>query len=72
MDFKPLQVGIIGCGTSGLVTLKELLAEGHDGIVFEKSDAIGGLFQTAYQQGYMISSNVVTMFSDFFGLEQDK
>ncbi|CAF1362013.1 unnamed protein product, partial [Didymodactylos carnosus] len=46
------QFGIIGCDTSGLVTLKELLAEGHD--------------------GYMVSSNVVTMFSDFFGLEQDK
>jgi len=64
---KKLNIGILGCGASGLVTLKEILEEGHDGIVFEKSNVIGGLFTDVYQQGQMVSSNVVTMFSDFVG-----
>ncbi|CAF1533840.1 unnamed protein product [Didymodactylos carnosus] len=66
-----LSVGIIGCGPSGLVTLKELLDEGHQVTVFEKTSHIGGIFTTVYQQGVMVSSNLVTMFSDFVGREHD-
>ncbi|CAF1529700.1 unnamed protein product [Adineta ricciae] len=66
-----LSVGIIGCGPSGLVTLKELLDEGHQGTVFEKTSHVGGIFRTAYQQGFMVSSNLITMFSDFVGREGD-
>ncbi len=62
-------VAIIGCGASGLVTLKELLAEGHTGTIFERSLDIGGIFKTAYQEGQMVSSTIVTMFSDFLGSE---
>lgn len=64
---KKFNIGILGCGASGLVTLKELLDEGHTGTVFEKSNVIGGLFTDVYQQGQMVSSNVVTMFGDFVG-----
>jgi cation diffusion facilitator CzcD-associated flavoprotein CzcO len=60
-------VAIIGCGASGLVTLKELLAEGHTGTIFERSLDLGGIFQTAYKEGQMVSSTIVTMFSDFLG-----
>jgi cation diffusion facilitator CzcD-associated flavoprotein CzcO len=65
-------VGIMGCGASGLVTLKELHAEGHTGIIFERTSSIGGVFNTVYQQGFMVSSTVVTMFSDFYGSESDQ
>lgn len=68
---KKLLVGIIGGGPSGLVTLKELLAEGHEAVLFEKSHDVGGIFRTVYQQGFMVSSTVVTMFSDFVGTEGD-
>ncbi|CAF1652464.1 unnamed protein product [Didymodactylos carnosus] len=69
---KRLNVGIIGCGPSGLVTLKELIDEGHTGTIFEKLNCVGGIFRTVYQQGFMVSSNPVTMFSDFVGEEGDK
>ncbi|CAF0769241.1 unnamed protein product [Didymodactylos carnosus] len=68
---RKVNVGIIGGGASGLVTLKELLAEGHQGTVFEKSSNIGGIFNTVYQQGQMVSSNLVTMFGDFVGDERE-
>ncbi len=60
-------VAIIGCGASGLVTLKELLAEGHTGTIFERASDVGGIFNTVYQEGQMVSSTIVTMFSDFLG-----
>ena len=60
-------VAIIGCGPSGLVTLKELLAEGHTGTVFERNSHVGGIFKTVYQEGQMVSSTIITMFSDFLG-----
>ena len=65
-------VVIIGCGASGLVTLKELLAEGHTGTIFERTMDIGGVFKTAYREGQMVSSTVVTMFSDFLGSDGDR
>ncbi len=65
-------VGIIGCGASGLVTLKELRAEGHTGMIFERTSSIGGIFKTVYQQGFMVSSTIITMFSDFLGSEGEQ
>ncbi|CAM4935942.1 unnamed protein product [Rotaria socialis] len=62
-----VHVGIIGCGCSGLVALKELLDEGHQCTVFEKSNSIGGVYTQAYQQGELVSSHLLTMFSDFIG-----
>lgn len=64
---KKLSIGIIGGGPSGLVTLKELLDEGHQAIIFEKAACVGGIFKTVYQQGFMVSSTVITMFGDFLG-----
>ncbi|CAF1659502.1 unnamed protein product, partial [Adineta ricciae] len=65
-----LDVGIIGCGSSGLVTLKELLVEGHRCTVFEKSNSLGGLFARAYEEGILVSSHLLTMFSDFVGKDE--
>ncbi|CAF0838801.1 unnamed protein product [Didymodactylos carnosus] len=69
---KKLSIGIIGCGPSGLSALKELIAEGHQATVFEKSPYVGGIFKTVYQQGFMVSSNVITMFGDYVGKEGDE
>jgi cation diffusion facilitator CzcD-associated flavoprotein CzcO len=65
-----LDIGIIGGGCSGLVTLKELTNEGHRCIVFERSDCIGGLYRHAYQEGIFVSSHLLTMFGDFIGKEE--
>lgn len=65
-----LRVGIIGCGCSGLVTLKELLAEGHECMVFERSNCIGGVYTQSYKQGVLVSSHLLTMFSDFVGSDK--
>lgn len=72
MAYKKQNVGIVGCGASGLATLKELLAEGHTGTVFERSNVVGGIFTTVYQQGHMVSSTIITMFSDFLGSEGER
>ncbi|CAF0939665.1 unnamed protein product [Didymodactylos carnosus] len=67
-----LHVGIIGGGASGLVTCKELLEEGHTCMIFEKYDSIGGLFShSGYEDGMMVSSNLITMFSDYVGNDED-
>ncbi|CAF3669041.1 unnamed protein product [Rotaria sp. Silwood1] len=70
-NIRQVHVGIIGCGCSGLVTLKELLEEGHQCTVFEKSNTIGGLYTQAYQQGIFVSSHLLTMFSDFIGNDEN-
>ncbi|UJR11534.1 hypothetical protein I4U23_015715 [Adineta vaga] len=69
--YMPLDIGIIGCGPSGLVTLKELLVEGHQCTVFEKSNSLGGTFTQAYQEGILVSSHLLTMFSDFVGNDEE-
>ena len=70
-DYHPIvHVGIIGCGCSGLVALKELVDEGHQCTVFEKANSIGGLYTEAYRQGVFVSSHLLTMFSDFIGNDE--
>ena len=69
---RQLDVGIIGCGCSGLVTLKELICEGHRCTVFEKSNCLGGLYTQAYEEGVFVSSHLLTMFGDFVGREEDE
>lgn len=69
---KKKNVAIIGCGASGLVTLKELLNEGHLATIFERTEDVGGVFQTAYREGQMVSSTVITLFSDFLGSDGER
>lgn len=42
MKFQSLNVAVIGAGMAGLVAARELKREGHQVIVFEKSDRLGG------------------------------
>ena len=65
--FLQLDIGIIGGGCSGLVTLKEFTAEGHRCRLFERSNSIGGLYTQAYREGIFVSSHLLTMFGDFVG-----
>ena len=64
-------VAVIGAGPSGLVCLKELLAEGHQPVCFEKSADLGGVYRYdekaigVYRSARLTSSALITSFSDF-------
>jgi len=66
------RVGIIGAGPAGLVVAKELLAEGHEPVIFDRTSDIGGLWQRNAERSTMVledtftsSSAINTAFSDF-------
>jgi dimethylaniline monooxygenase (N-oxide forming) len=65
------RVAVIGAGPSGLVTVKELLEEGHVPTCFEKADGLGGVFRFGENDGMvwescrLTSSGLLTAFSDF-------
>lgn len=40
----PLKVAVIGAGVAGLNTARELKKDGHEVVVYEKSDQIGGIW----------------------------
>ncbi len=42
---KKRRVAVIGFGTAGILTTKELVGLGHDVVVFEKSSHLGGVWQ---------------------------
>ena len=65
------RVAVVGAGPSGLVTVKELLAEGHDPVCFERASGLGGVFRYDESAGVvwdscrLTSSGLLTAFSDF-------
>lgn len=59
-----MRVGVIGGGLSGVVAAKELLSEGHDVVLFEKSDIFGGTFAHSYEILFT-TSTCLSMFADF-------
>lgn len=65
-----MRVCIIGAGVSGLVAMKEVIAEGHDPICYEATSHIGGVFsrdeesRRTADSTYLTISNVYMAFSD--------
>jgi dimethylaniline monooxygenase (N-oxide forming) len=65
------RVAVVGAGPSGLVTVKELLDEGHEPVAFESAAGLGGVFRFAERDGVvwescrLTSSPLLTCFSDF-------
>lgn len=65
------RVAVVGAGSSGLVCLKELIAEGHTVVAYECRREPGGIFRSsryggrAYDSMRLTSSNYVTAFSDY-------
>lgn len=65
------RVAVVGAGPSGLVTVKELLEEGHAPTCFEKAADPGGVFRFGETDGVvwescrLTSSGPMTAFSDY-------
>jgi dimethylaniline monooxygenase (N-oxide forming) len=43
-----MRVAVVGCGVSGIASAKVLKRLGHDVVLFERSDKIGGVWAVAY------------------------
>eukprot|EP00961_Rhodomonas_salina_P155656 2096200-Rhodomonas_salina.2 len=60
-----MRVAVIGAGASGLVAAKYLADQGHNVVIFESSDKIGGTFvNKVYDETALVSSKTLTAFSD--------
>ena len=65
------KVAVIGAGPSGLTTVKELLAEGHEPICFERASGLGGVYRfdesdgAVWESARLTSSGLMIAFSDF-------
>ena len=60
-------VVIVGAGPCGLVALKEMIEQGHEATLLERSGKLGGVFATAgaYPDLHLTISNWAMAFSDF-------
>ena len=65
------RIAVVGAGPSGLVTVKELVEEGHQPTCFERAAGLGGVFRFGERDGVvwescrLTSSPLLTSFSDF-------
>lgn len=65
------RVAVVGAGPSGLVTVKELIEEGHQPVCFERAPSLGGVFRFSEHDGVvwescrLTSSGPLTAFSDY-------
>jgi polyketide synthase PksJ len=67
------RICVVGGGPSGLVMAKSLKEEGHEAVVYEKQDTLGGLWVLrsnksggAYKKTRFQTSKYTSVFSDFF------
>jgi dimethylaniline monooxygenase (N-oxide forming) len=66
-----MRIAVIGAGPSGLVTVKELLEQGHSPTCFERAPDLGGIFRfdeeagSVWESCRLTSSGLLTGFSDF-------
>lgn len=67
------RICVVGAGPSGLVMAKSLREEGHEPVIYEKQDTLGGLWVLrreksggAYRKTRFQTSKYTSVFSDFF------
>jgi dimethylaniline monooxygenase (N-oxide forming) len=59
------RVAVIGAGPAGLVTLRELLAMGHDAVAFERQPRLGGVYASHYKELQLTTSSINTAFGTY-------
>lgn len=67
------RICVVGAGPSGLVMAKSLKEEGHEAVIYEKQNTLGGLWVLqphksggAYKKTRFQTSKYTSVFSDFF------
>lgn len=56
---------VVGAGAAGISALQQFRQRGHDVECFEKTDRVGGHWQTDYDALHLITSRNTTYFEDF-------
>jgi dimethylaniline monooxygenase (N-oxide forming) len=59
------RVGIVGAGVAGLATAKTLLAEGHDCIIYERGERLGGVWADGYSNFGVQAQKELYQFPDW-------
>ena len=59
------RVCVVGAGVSGLVAIRELIAEGHEVQAFEKTDDVIGVWRTVYDSVQLLTSRRATSFKGY-------
>lgn len=62
---KAVRVCVVGAGVSGLVAIRELVAEGHDVQAFEKTDDVIGNWGNIYETVQLLTSRRATSFKGY-------
>ncbi len=70
---KPVRIGVVGAGPSGLASAKNCIQNGLDVTVFEKSDKVGGNWvfddktghSSVYENTHIISSKAWSEYEDY-------
>ncbi len=72
-NMKKKRICVVGAGPSGLVMAKSLLEEGHQPIIYDAQDALGGVWNLkahksvgAYKKTRFQNSKDTSFFSDFY------
>ncbi|MEM7467532.1 MAG: NAD(P)/FAD-dependent oxidoreductase [Pseudomonadota bacterium] len=67
---KSLRIAVIGAGISAIAVARILKRAGHDIVIFEKSDKVGGIWATTYPRVSLQNTRAHYFFSDFNYPEQ--
>lgn len=65
MVYKAARVCVVGAGVTGLVAIRELIAEGHEVQAFEKTDDVIGIWRTVYESVQLLTSKRATAFKGY-------
>lgn len=56
-----MRVGIVGAGIAGLATAHELSRSGHEVVVWERRDHVGGRMETVHIDGYVFDTGATSI-----------
>ena len=62
---------IAGAGLSGLTAARALQRTGHEAIIFEASDGVGGRVRTDIIDGYQLDRGFQVMFTAYPALQEE-
>ncbi|UVK37881.1 NAD(P)-binding domain-containing protein [Mesorhizobium sp. AR10] len=62
---KAARVCVVGAGVSGLVAIRELVAEGHEVQAYEKTDDVIGNWRDVYESVQLLTSKRATAFKGY-------